>query len=292
MLTLGLDIGGTKIAAGLARFRRRAGAHRHPSHPGRGAADDSLGRRRRDDRRRAARGRRRGQRRSGIASAGPIDLRSGTVSPINIGCWRGFPLRDKVAAVIPGRPACRCGWAATACVWRWASTGLAPGAVRDSCWAWWCPPAWAADWCSTASPTPGAPATPVTSGTWWSNWTVRPARAAAAAASRPSRPARAMVRWARANGWSAPPGAGARDLAVAAAAGDPLALAGVSPGRHRARRDDRLGRRGVRSGPRRHRREGSPSPAPCSSTRCGRRWPSTPGWAFVRPARGAGRARR
>ncbi|EUA28572.1 ROK family protein [Mycobacterium intracellulare] len=32
-----------------------------------------------------------------------------------------------------------------------------------------------------------------------------------------------MVRWARDNGWAAPPGAGARDLAVAAAAGDPVA---------------------------------------------------------------------
>jgi glucokinase len=32
-----------------------------------------------------------------------------------------------------------------------------------------------------------------------------------------------MVRWARDNGWSAPPGAGARDLAAAAEAGDPVA---------------------------------------------------------------------
>jgi glucokinase len=32
-----------------------------------------------------------------------------------------------------------------------------------------------------------------------------------------------MVRWARANGWSAPPGAGANDLAAAAATGDPVA---------------------------------------------------------------------
>jgi glucokinase len=32
-----------------------------------------------------------------------------------------------------------------------------------------------------------------------------------------------MVRWARANGWAAPPGAAATDLAAAAAAGDPLA---------------------------------------------------------------------
>jgi glucokinase len=33
-----------------------------------------------------------------------------------------------------------------------------------------------------------------------------------------------LVRWARANGWSAPPGAGARELAAAAAAGDAVAL--------------------------------------------------------------------
>jgi glucokinase len=32
-----------------------------------------------------------------------------------------------------------------------------------------------------------------------------------------------MVRWARDNGWSAPPGAGANDLAEAAATGDPVA---------------------------------------------------------------------
>src|SRR6202007_534587 len=33
-----------------------------------------------------------------------------------------------------------------------------------------------------------------------------------------------LVRWARANGWSAPPGADARDLAAAAAASDPVAV--------------------------------------------------------------------
>ncbi|AGL26135.1 sugar kinase [Mycobacterium tuberculosis CAS/NITR204] len=40
----------------------------------------------------------------GIASAGPIDLHSGRVSPINIGSWGGFPLRDRVAAAVPGVP--------------------------------------------------------------------------------------------------------------------------------------------------------------------------------------------
>ena len=35
----------------------------------------------------------------GIASAGPIDLPSGTVSPINITAWQRFPIVDRVAAL-------------------------------------------------------------------------------------------------------------------------------------------------------------------------------------------------
>ena len=34
----------------------------------------------------------------GIASAGPIDLPSGTVSPINITAWQRFPIVERVAA--------------------------------------------------------------------------------------------------------------------------------------------------------------------------------------------------
>ena len=40
----------------------------------------------------------------GIASAGPIDLPSGTVSPINITAWQRFPIVDRVTAVLPGVP--------------------------------------------------------------------------------------------------------------------------------------------------------------------------------------------
>jgi len=40
----------------------------------------------------------------GIGSAGPIDVTAGTVSPINIAGWRGFALRDRVAAAVPGVP--------------------------------------------------------------------------------------------------------------------------------------------------------------------------------------------
>lgn len=34
---------------------------------------------------------------AGIGCAGPLDLAAGTVSPVNIHDWRGFPLRDRVA---------------------------------------------------------------------------------------------------------------------------------------------------------------------------------------------------
>lgn len=34
----------------------------------------------------------------GVATAGPMDTPAGTVSPVNIGAWRGFPLRDRLAA--------------------------------------------------------------------------------------------------------------------------------------------------------------------------------------------------
>src|SRR5207245_513491 len=103
MLTLTLDIGGTKVAAGLVD---PAGALVHstiyPTPKERGAEQvwaavhqtlvDVL---------HAAGGAIRGV---GIASAGPVDLATGTVSPINIPCWRNFPLRDRVAALAPRVP--------------------------------------------------------------------------------------------------------------------------------------------------------------------------------------------
>ena len=41
-----------------------------------------------------------GRVRVGIASAGPIDGPAGTVSPVNIGAWRGFPISARVHAVL------------------------------------------------------------------------------------------------------------------------------------------------------------------------------------------------
>jgi glucokinase len=41
----------------------------------------------------------------GIASAGPVDIAQGTVSPVNIPSWRDFPLVERLTADAAGRPA-------------------------------------------------------------------------------------------------------------------------------------------------------------------------------------------
>ncbi len=219
MLTLCLDIGGTKIAAGLAdpdgalvhtviRPTPSGAAAEHVW----GAVDATIA-----DALHAADG---AVTAVGIGSAGPIDLRGGTVSPINIKGWRGFPLRDRVAAAVPGVPVRLGGDGLCMALgehWRGAgrgadfllgmvvSTGVGGGLVLG-----------------------GVPYTGRTGNAGHVGHVVvedggPPCTCGGrgcveAIASGPS-----MVRWARANGWSAPPGAGARDLAAAATGGDPVA---------------------------------------------------------------------
>lgn len=101
--TLVLDIGGTKIAAGLVDPAGRL-LHEtrqptpHSPDPDRvwAAAQRTI-----TDALAAADGPVAGV---GISSAGPIDLPAGTISPINIPAWRGFGVRDRVAAAVPGVP--------------------------------------------------------------------------------------------------------------------------------------------------------------------------------------------
>ncbi|GGW36965.1 ROK family protein [Streptomyces xantholiticus] len=40
----------------------------------------------------------------GIGSAGPVDACAGTVSPVNVPAWRGFPLVDRVSRAVGGLP--------------------------------------------------------------------------------------------------------------------------------------------------------------------------------------------
>ena len=222
-LTLCLDIGGTKIAAGLADA---GGTLVHtairPTPAGAAAEEvwaavaatiaDALGV---ADAAVAA---------VGIASAGPIDLHRGRVNPINIRSWRGFPLRDRVAAMIPGVPGVpvRLGGDGVCMAlgehWRGAgrgarfllgmvvSTGVGGGLVLD-----------------------GIPYTGRTGNAGHVGHVVveqdgRPCPCGGRGCVETVAAGPSLVRWALANGWSAPPGAGARDLAAAAAASDPVAV--------------------------------------------------------------------
>lgn len=222
-LTLCLDIGGTKIAAGLADA---GGALVHTAirpTPAAATAEevwaavaaiiaDEL---------RVADG---AVTAVGIGSAGPIDLHNGSVSPINIASWRGFPLRDRVAAMIPGVPGvpvrlggdgvCMAlgehwlgaGRAARFLLGMVVSTGVGGGLVLD-----------------------GVPYTGRTGNAGHVGHVVVeqaglpcPCGGRGCVETVASGPS--LVRWARANGWSAPLAAGARELAAAAATGDPVAL--------------------------------------------------------------------
>ncbi|MFD6276216.1 ROK family protein [Streptomyces sp. NPDC060209] len=103
-LVAALDIGGTKIAGALvdgggsllARAQRPTPA-REGAEAVMGAVSDVLAELTASPlwhRVRAV----------GIGSAGPVDASAGTVSPVNVPGWRGFPLVDRVAAATGGLP--------------------------------------------------------------------------------------------------------------------------------------------------------------------------------------------
>ena len=156
----------------------------------------------------------------GIASAGPIDLPSGTVSPINITAWQHFPIVERVAAAT-GLPVRLGGDGLCMALgerWRGAgrdaqfllgmvvSTGIGGGLVLD-----------------------GAPYDGRTGNAGHVGHVVVDPDGALCTcgghgcvetvASGPH-----LARWARDNGWDAPPEADAKELADAANAGDAVAL--------------------------------------------------------------------
>ncbi len=218
MLTLCLDIGGTKIAAGLVDpDGTLVHTATRPTPAGAGAEEvwavvaaiiaDAL---------RAANG---AVAAVGIAAAGPIDLHSGSVSPINIRSWHRFPLRDRVAGAVPGVPVRLGGDGVCMALgehWRGAgrgarfllgmvvSTGVGGGLVLD-----------------------GIPYTGRTGNAGHVGHVVveldgRPCTCGGRGCVETVASGPSLVRWARANGWSPSPGAAARDLSAAAAAGDPV----------------------------------------------------------------------
>ena len=218
--SLVLDIGGTKIAAGLVdadgqllhQNRRPTPRSSDPEEVW-AAAERTI-----TDALAAAGGEVSG---AGISSAGPIHLPDGTISPVNIAAWRGFPIRDRVSATVPGVPVRLAGDGLCMALgehWRGAgqgarfmlgmvvSTGIGGGLVLD-----------------------GLPYGGRTGNAGHVGHVVvdqdgpecncggRGCVEAIASGPR-------LVSWAREQGWAAAPDADAKELADAAAGGDPIAL--------------------------------------------------------------------
>ncbi|EID16769.1 ROK family protein [Mycolicibacterium phlei] len=213
--TLALDIGGTKIAVGLVdddgSLLHRAQLPTPDGDPESiWAVVDSL----LTESLAAAGGRVRGV---GIASAGPIDLAEGTVSPINIVEWQRFPIVERVSTTV-GAPTRLGGDGLCMALgerWRGAgrgadfllgmvvSTGVGGGLVLD-----------------------GAPYDGRTGNAGHvGHVVVEPDGAACTCGGRGCVETIAagprMVEWARSQGWV---GADAKELADAAAGGDAVAL--------------------------------------------------------------------
>lgn len=154
----------------------------------------------------------------GISSAGPINLADGTISPVNIHAWRDFPVVRRAAAAVPGVPVRLAGDGLCMALgehWRGAgqgaafllgmvvSTGIGGGLVLD-----------------------GVPYSGRTGNAGHVGHTVVDVDGpecscggrgcVEAIASGPH-----LVAWAREHGWT---GADARELSEAAAAGDSVAL--------------------------------------------------------------------
>ena len=99
---LALDIGGTKIAAGIVDANGQL-LHQNRQPTPRDADPDTVwaAAERAIAQVLAAGGPVDGV---GISSAGPIDQSAGTISPVNIAAWRGFPVVEKAALAVPGVP--------------------------------------------------------------------------------------------------------------------------------------------------------------------------------------------
>lgn len=221
---LAVDIGGTKIAAGvvdesgrLLRQSRRSTPHVDDPDQVWVAAEQAIA----DA---VGGGRVRGV---GISSAGPIHLPTGTIGPINIPAWRDFPIVERVAAAVPGVPVrlggdgmCMAlgehrfgaGRGASFMLGMVVSTGIGGGLVLDG--APYGGRSGNAGHVGHVVVDPdGAPCTCGGRG------------CVETIASGPN-----LVSWARGQGWQAPPDADAKHLAECAVSGDETAVAAFRRG--------------------------------------------------------------
>lgn len=157
----------------------------------------------------------------GIGSAGPITVAEGRVSPLNLPAWREYPLRDQIAALVPGVPiTLRMDGEAIALAEHWVgaaqgvenlmgmvvSTGIGGGLILGGL--------------AVAGPTGNAGHIGhVEVGGFSEHCLCGGIGCVEAVASGPN-----TVRWAREQGWT---GGSGEELAAAYAAGDELAIAAV-----------------------------------------------------------------
>ncbi|MEO3867378.1 ROK family protein [Nonomuraea sp. B12E4] len=216
---LAVDIGGTKIAAGLVGADGQVSRHSETPTP---ATEPQLGEALRALLTSVAEGVPISA--VGLASAGPLDMARGTVSPVNIPAWRDFPLVELAGDIVPGVPVTLVGDGIAAAVgehWHGAgrgtasmlgivvSTGIGGGLVLNG--APYPGPSGNAGHIGHVVVDPRGPACSCGS-----------AGCVEALASGPS-----MVRWARERGWT---GSDARALAADAGRGHPVALAAFDQG--------------------------------------------------------------
>ena len=215
---LALDIGGTKIAAGLVDADGALLHHaKLPTPDGDAEAVWTVVDTLVTEALAEAGGRVRGV---GISSAGPIDLPGGTVSPINITQWQGFPVVERVST-LTGAPVRLGGDGLCMALgerWRGAgvgasfllgmvvSTGVGGGLVLD------------------AAPYDGRTGNAGHVGHVVVDQDGEPCSCGGRGCVETVAAGPRMAQWARKNGWDAPAGADAKELADAANAGDPVAL--------------------------------------------------------------------
>ena len=217
-VTLALDIGGTKIAAGLVDVEGALVHHaKLPTPDGDAEAVWTVVDTLVTEALAEAGGRVRGV---GISSAGPIDLPAGTVSPINIIEWQGFPIVERVSTLTGGPVRLGGDGLCMALGERWhgagrgaqfllgmvVSTGVGGGLVLD-----------------------GAPYDGRTGNAGHvGHVVVDPDGGRCSCGGRGCVETIAagpqMAQWAREHGWDAPPEADAKELADAATAGNTVAL--------------------------------------------------------------------
>ena len=215
---LALDIGGTKIAAGLVDADGALLHHaKLPTPDGDAEAVWTVVDTLVTEALAEAGGRVRGV---GISSAGPIDLPAGTVSPINITQWQGFPIVERVST-LTGAPVRLGGDGLCMALgerWRGAgvgapfllgmvvSTGVGGGLVLD------------------AAPYDGRTGNAGHVGHVVVDQDGEPCSCGGRGCVETVAAGPRMAQWARKNGWDAPAGADAKELADAANAGNPVAL--------------------------------------------------------------------